>query len=475
MSSLPRILLLTLGTVLVTACAVGPNYHRPAADTGSAFKELGDWKPSEPADTFDRGPWWQIFKDPVLEQLEQQIDVSNQTLKQAVDTYRQAKAMVDQAEAGFWPSINGTASYTRQKGSGIAVLPSGAASTLTNTYSAGANASWTLDVFGQVRRTVESNFSAAQSAAAAVAGTRLLEQATLAQDYFNLRGQDELKRILDQTVDDEQKSLKITQNQYAVGVAAKADVVTAQTQLLASQAQQINAGILRATLEHAIAVLVGKVPSEFSVAAEPTMPTEVPTVPAGLASTLLERRPDVAEAERKMQQENALIGVAVSAYFPSLTLAGAGSYQSSTLSNLFTASNRVWSFGPELAMSLFDGGLRRAETAAARAVYDQSVDSYRQTVLTAFQQVEDDLATLRILEQQATVEDETVKMAKEAERLVLNQYKAGTVPYSSVITAQNTTFSAEQTALTVLQTRFTTSIAMIEALGGGWSTKELPK
>jgi len=330
-------------------------------------------------------------------------------------------------------------------------------------------------VFGAVRRTVESNFSAAQSAAAAAAGTRLLEQATLASDYFQLRAQDELKRILDQTVDDEQKSLKITQNQYAVGVAAKADVVTAQTQLLASQAQQINAGILRATLEHAIAVLVGQIPSAFSIAAVATMPTEVPTVPVGLPSTLLERRPDVAEAERKMQQENALIGVAIAAYFPSLTLAGAGSYQSSTLSNLFTASNRVWSFGPQLAMSLFDGGLRRAETAQARAVYDQSVDNYRQTVLTAFQQVEDDLATLRILQQQAGVEDETVKMAKEAERLVLNQYKAGTVPYSSVITAQNTTFTAEQTALSVLQTRFTTSIAMVEALGGGWSTQQLPK
>jgi NodT family efflux transporter outer membrane factor (OMF) lipoprotein len=474
MSSLSRILLVTSCTALVTACAVGPNYHRPAAETGASFKELGDWKPSEPADTLDRGPWWQIFKDPVLEQLEQQIEVSNQTLKAAVDTYRQAQALVDQSKAGFWPTITGTASHTRQQGSSLQVQPAGQ-STLSSVYSAGASASWELDVWGQVRRTVESNASAAQSSAAAVANTRLLEQATLASDYFQLRAQDELKRILDQTVEDEQKSLKITQNQYAVGVAAKADVVTAQTQLLASQAQQINAGILRATLEHAIAVLVGQVPSAFSIAAEPTLPTEVPTVPVGLPSTLLERRPDVAEAERKMQSENALIGVAVSAYFPSLTLDGSASYQSSALSHLISASNRVWSIGPELAVSLFDGGLRRAETAQARAAYEVSVDNYRQTVLTAFQQVEDDLATLRILEQQAVVEDETVKMAKEAERLVLNQYKAGTVPYSSVITAQNTTFSAEQTALTVLQTRLTTSISMIEALGGGWSTQQLPK
>jgi NodT family efflux transporter outer membrane factor (OMF) lipoprotein len=474
MSPLPRILLVTLGTALVSACAVGPNYKRPPADSGASFKELGDWKPSEPADTLDRGPWWQMFKDPVLEQLEQQIDVSNQTLKAAADAYRQAQALVDQSKAGFWPTISGSAAHTRQQGQSVQGLGSGA-STLTSTYSVGASASWELDVWGAVRRSVESNFAAAQSSAAALAGTRLLEQATLASDYFQLRAQDELKRILDQTVDDEQKSLKITQNQYAVGVAAKADVVTAQTQLLASQAQQINAGIQRATLEHAIAVLVGQLPSAFSIAPVPTMPADVPTVPVGLPSSLLERRPDVAEAERKMQSENALIGVAISAYFPSLTLAGSGSYQSSTLSNLITASNRVWSFGPELAVSLFDGGLRRAQTAQARAVYDQSVDNYRQTALTAFQQVEDDLATLRILEQQAVVEDETVKMAKEAERLVLNQYKAGTVPYSSVITAQNTTFSAEQAALTVLQTRLTTSISMIEALGGGWSTQQLPK
>jgi len=265
MSPFPRILLLTLGSALLGACAVGPNYKRPPADTGASFKELGDWKPSEPADTLDRGPWWQIFKDPVLEQLEQQIDVSNQTLKAAVDAYRQAEALVKQSEAGFWPTITGSAGHTRQQGQTVQGVPAGT-STLSSVYSAGASASWELDIWGEVRRTVESNSAAAQSSAAAVAGTRLLEQATLASDYFQLRAQDELKRILDQTVDDEQKSLKITQNQYAVGVAAKADVVTAQTQLLASQAQQINAGILRATLEHAIAVLVGQVPSTFAIA-----------------------------------------------------------------------------------------------------------------------------------------------------------------------------------------------------------------
>ncbi len=468
-------------TALLAACAVGPNYHRPPLDTGTAFKEQGDWKPSEPADALSRGPWWQIFKDPVLDQLEQQVDVSNQTLRAAVAAYDQAQALVSQARAGFWPSISGAAGRTRSENSSTQLLPAQQTVSTINQQSistinsVSASATWELDVWGQVRRTVESNVTAAQSSAAAVANARLSAQATLASDYYALRAQDELKRLLDQTVADEARSLKITQNRYAVGVAAKADVVTAETQLLGSQAQQINAGIQRATLEHAIAVLIGKAPSAFTLAPVDAMPDAVPTVPTGLPSTLLERRPDVAEAERTMASANAKIGVAVSAYFPSLTLTGSAGFESSALSNLFTLPHRVWSVGPQLAASLFDGGLRRAQTAQARAVYDGSVATYRQTVLTALQQVEDDLATLRILEQQAVVEDATVKAAKEAVQLTLNQYKAGTVPYSSVITAQTTTFASEQTALTVLQTRLTTSISMIEALGGGWNAEQLAR
>ena len=454
------------GLALVAGCAVGPDYRRPAFQTTDGFKEAADWKPTEPGAAMSRGPWWAIFKDDDLDRLETRIRISNENVKAAAAAVDQARALVAQAQAGFWPSINAGAGLQRGSIDGVPAR---------QTVSATLSGDWTLDIWGQIRRTVESDRASAQASDAALAAATLSAQGQLAIDYFELRAQDELQRLLDDIVVAEQLSLKITESRYKYGVAAKADVVTAQTQLLASQAQQINAGIQRATLEHAIAVLVGQLPSAFSIAPVPTMPADVPTVPVGLPSSLLERRPDVAEAERKMQSENALIGVAISAYFPSLTLAGSGSYQSSTLSNLITASNRVWSFGPELAVSLFDGGLRRAQTAQARAVYDQSVDNYRQTALTAFQQVEDDLATLRILEQQAVVEDETVKMAKEAERLVLNQYKAGTVPYSSVITAQNTTFSAEQAALTVLQTRLTTSISMIEALGGGWSTQQLPK
>jgi NodT family efflux transporter outer membrane factor (OMF) lipoprotein len=300
----------------------------------------------------------------------------------------------------------------------------------------------------------------------------LSAQGTLATDYFELRAQDQLQRILDDIVDAEQKSLKITQSRYKFGVAAKADVESAETQLLNSQAQQINARIQRAILEHAIAVLIGRQPSAFSL--PPTaLRSDVPTVPAGVPSTLLERRPDIAEAERRMAASNAQIGVAKAAYFPTLTLSGSDDYTHSTFSRLIGAPYRVWSVGPQLAETLFDGGLRRAQVAQARAAYEESAATYRQTVLAGFEQVEDDLVTLKVLESQAVVEDAAVAASKEAERLTLNQYKAGTVPYSSVITAQTTRLSSEETALTVLSDRLQASVALIEALGGGWTSAAL--
>jgi NodT family efflux transporter outer membrane factor (OMF) lipoprotein len=276
-----------------------------------------------------------------------------------------------------------------------------------------------------------------------------------------------LQRLLDDTVVAETLSLKITESRYKFGVAARADVVSAETQLLASQAQQVNAKIQRQILEHAVAVLVGKQPAVFSL--QPAaMRSDVPTVPPGIPSTLLERRPDVAQAERKMAAANAQIGVATAAYFPSLTLSASDQYSSGSMSRLIQNSNRVWAVGPALAETLFDGGLRRAQVRQARAAYDGTVASYRQTVLAGFQQVEDDIVTLRVLEQQSAIEDATVKAAREAEALTLNQYKAGTVPYSSVITAQTTRLSAEETALSVLSSRLQASVALIEALGGGW-------
>ena len=458
---------------LAASCAVGPDYHRPAFDTVPDYKETGDWKQSEPNDALSRGPWWKIFNDDELDQLEAQIDITNQNVKAAEAAFEQARALVSQARAGFWPTIAATFSAQRgQAGVPAATnnglpLPASSLSGPRTTYQAGASGNWDLDIWGQIRRTVESDKASAEASSAALAAARLSAQAELATDYFELRAQDQLQRLLDDTVVAETLSLKITESRYKFGVAARADVVSAETQLLASQAQQVNAKIQRQILEHAVAVLVGKQPAVFSL--QPAaMRSDVPTVPPGIPSTLLERRPDVAQAERKMAAANAQIGVATAAYFPSLTLSASDQYSSGSMSRLIQNSNRVWAVGPALAETLFDGGLRRAQVRQARAAYDGTVASYRQTVLAGFQQVEDDIVTLRVLEQQSAIEDATVKAAREAEALTLNQYKAGTVPYSSVITAQTTRLSAEETALSVLSSRLQASVALIEALGGGW-------
>ena len=454
---------LVLGAVtlaLLSACAAGPDYHRPSVASSEAYKELGDWKPSEPASVLQQDAWWKIFQDPVLDDLEHQVEVSNQNIKVAAASYEQALALLRQSHAAFWPAISANASSERAQ---TGTLPR---RTVDNI---GASAAWEIDLWGQLRRLAEADKASAQASAANLAAAQLSARAALATAYFELRAQDELRRILDDTVMAEEQSLKITQNRYRVGVAAKADVVTAQTQLLSSQALQLNARVPRAQLEHAIAVLTGHTPAGFSIEPVPFR-TDVPTVPVGLPSALLERRPDIATAERRMAAANAQIGAAKAAYFPSLNLAGSLSYAGSTFGNAVKAANRVWSLGPQLALSVFDGGLRRSQTAQARAAYDASVATYRQTVLTAFQQVEDDLVSLRTLEEQSVIETNLVKAAQEAQQLVLNQYKAGTVPYSSVITAQTTAFASEQQALTVLLNRLTNSISLIAAVGGGWTT-----
>jgi len=448
---------------LIAGCAVGPNYQRPQVDVAASYKEQDGWKPSEPADAIARGSWWRIFNDEVLDQLEMRIDISNENVKAAAAAVEESQALVRQAEAGFWPTISVNAARERT------------AMYSKHSYivdSAGASANWMLDIWGQVRRSTESNVASAQASEAALAAARLAAQSALATDYFELRAQDQLVILLNDIVAAQQRSLKITESRYRVGVAYKADVVSAQTQLLSSQAQQVNAGVQRGILEHAIAVLVGEQPARFSLAAA-AMRSDVPTVPPGVPSTLLERRPDVAQAERKMAAANAQIGVAIAAFFPSLTLTGSTDYTGSSMSKLIRTSNNVWAFGPALALTLFDGGLRRAQVSQARAAYEASVDSYRQTVLSGFEQVEDQLVTLRVLEHQAVIEQDLVKAAREAEELTLNQYKSGTVPYSSVITAQTTRLDSEETALTVLLDRLTASVALIEALGGGWDAMRL--
>jgi NodT family efflux transporter outer membrane factor (OMF) lipoprotein len=483
MTPIVRGLLYACACALLSACAVGPNYHRPKITPVTSFKELGDWKPSEPADALTRGPWWEIFHDDVLNELEAQVEVSNENIKAAAAAYEQSLALLSQARAGYWPTVSASASRLRTVtgSSGGGVGPVGGTSSFgtvfgrpQTTNSVGIRGDGTIDVWGQIRRNVESSRASAQASQASLASAKLSEQAALATAYFELRTQDQLNIILNDIVAAQQASLKITENRYKVGVAARADVVTAQTQLLTSQSEQINAQIPRATLEHAIAVLIGKEPAAFS---EPPAPirSDVPTVPPGVPSELLERRPDVAQAERQMAAANAQIGVAETAFFPTLTLTGSDDYTGNTLSRLIRASNRVWSIGPELAATIFDGGLRHAEVRQAKAAYQESVDTYRQTVLTGFQNVEDELVTLRVLEKQSTVENDAVKAAREAETLTLNQYKAGTVPYSSVISAQTVRLNAEQTALNVLSSRLTASVALIQDLGGGWDASQLTK
>jgi NodT family efflux transporter outer membrane factor (OMF) lipoprotein len=476
--------------LLAAGCSVGPNYRRPVVIPAAAYKEQDGWKPSEPADILKRLPWWQIFNDEVLSRLEAQVNGSNETVKSAAAAVDEARALVREAQASFFPSISLSASRTRS-GEGLGALAGtpgafggttgtggGTTSAFSNTSfsetlnSVGASASWNIDVWGQTRRTVEGEKASAQASLAALAAAELTAQAELATDYFELRAQDQLVMLLTDIVAADDKALKITEARYRAGVAYKADMLSAETELLTAQAQQVNAAILRGTLEHAIAVLIGQQPATFSLKPE-SLASVIPTVPPGIPSTLLERRPDIAESERQVAAANAQIGVAISAFFPSLTFSASDQYQSSALSKLIQASNQIWSFGPSLAQTLFDAGLRLAQVAQARASYQASVANYRQTVLADFQQVEDQLVTLRILEKQAVLETALVKAARESETLTLNQYKAGTQPYSSVITAQETRLSAEETALTVQEDRFTSSVALIEALGGGWDATML--
>jgi NodT family efflux transporter outer membrane factor (OMF) lipoprotein len=466
MMRIVRGLLVAASFALLTACAVGPNYKRPNLDLSAAYKEQDGWKPSEPADAIDRGKWWEIYHDDVLNGLEEQVNISNLNVLAAAAAVEESRALLRQAQSSFFPQVNLNASRTRTVAGYVG--PDGrGATTATTTNDLGVSGSWEVDLWGRIRRQTESDRANLQASEAALASARLAAQGALATAYFELRAQDQLQIILNDIVAAEQQSLKITENRYRVGVAAKADVVSAQTQLLTSQSQQVNAPLQRALLEHSIAVLVGQQPANFSIATT-AMRSDVPTVPAGVPSALLERRPDVAQAERQVASANAQIGVAISAFFPTLDITGSDDYRGNTISRLIRTANNIWSVGPSLALSVFDAGLRRAEVKQARAAHEVTVDNYRQTVLSALQQVEDDITTLRVLEQQAVIEDAAVKAAREAETLTLNQYKAGTVPYSSVITAQTTRLNSEETALNVLSSRLQASVAMIQALGGGW-------
>jgi NodT family efflux transporter outer membrane factor (OMF) lipoprotein len=464
--------------LLVTGCEVGPDYQRPTAPIAAKFKEQEGWKPAEPREAASGSPWWSVYDDPVLDGLEQQIEISNQTLKQSEASYREAVAIVQQANATLFPtlSLGNSDARTAQSSSsftGSTTSSSRSGSVIRNQFSVTASASWVPDIWGKIRRTIDADVATAQASAADIAAAKLTAQATLATDYFELRVQDANEKLLDNTIAAYQHAYDITQNQYKVGVAAKADVITALTQLQGAEAQRINLEVARAQLEHAIAMLIGKTPDSFAIAAT-DLTTHVPVMPTGVASSLLERRPDIAAAERTMASANEEIGVAIAAYYPDLTLSPSYGFSASSLSNLFQASNAAWSIGGQLTETVFDAGARAGAVAQARAVYDADIANYRQTVLTAFQGVEDQLAALRILEQETNVAEATVKSAEEAVRLTLNEYKAGTVAYTAVVTAQATALSDEESLLTIRQNRLTASVALIEDLGGGWASDQLP-
>jgi NodT family efflux transporter outer membrane factor (OMF) lipoprotein len=459
-----------VAAALLGGCSVGPDYVRPAVETPAAYKEAGNWKPAEPKDDINHGKWWEVFNDPLLSSLQEQVDISNQNLAKAESQYRQALALVQSARAGYYPTVTGGVSNTRLRSSATTVATPSVApisrGVVTN-HNLPFQASWEADVWGKISRTVEANVASAQASARDLAAARLSAQATLAQSYFQLRSFDAQQQLLEDTVTAYEKSLRLVQNQYAAGIVAKADVVQAQVQVKTTQAQAIDVGVQRAQLEHAIALLVGKPASGFSIARSP-LTAFTPPVPAGLPSELLERRPDIAAAERRMAQANAQIGIAKAAYFPSLTLSASGGYQSAALVDWLTAPSRYWSFGTAIAETLFDGGLRRAQTDQAIAAYDANVAAYRQTVLTGFQQVEDGLATLRVLEQEAEVQGDAVALAEQALALALNQYKAGTVNYLNVVVTQATALANQRTAADIHGRRVIASVQLVTALGGGW-------
>ena len=455
---------------LLNGCVVGPDYLRPTAETPAAFKEAPGWKVAAPRDAQIKGAWWEIYNIPELNALEEQVTVSNQNVAAAEAQFRQAAALVQATRSSLFPVAGVSATPSRSdKATGVSGNSTRAT---TSNYLLTGSVSWEIDLWGKTRRAVEASEAGAQASAADLAAMRLSRQASLMQDYFQLRALDAQKKLLDETVVEYRKYLVMTKNRYASGVASKADVLQAETQLNATRAQSIDTQVQRAQLEHAIAVLVGKPASSFSLPVSPLV-AEPPILPANIPSELLERRPDIAAAERRMAAANAQIGVAEAAYYPSLSLNGSGGFDADQFSKWLVWPSRFWSVGATAAGTLFDGGLRGAQTDQANAAYDAGVATYRQTVLTGFQEVEDNLAALRILGEEARVQEETVKAAQQSAQISLNQYKAGIVSYLNVATTMTISLGSQITALSINSRRLVASGLLIKALGGGWDSSAL--
>jgi NodT family efflux transporter outer membrane factor (OMF) lipoprotein len=484
-----RFLAASLSCALVlSGCTVGPRYQKPAAQAPQTYKELlpadfsktDGWKVAQPKDDLLHGKWWELFNDPQLNALEEQVNISNQNIKAATASYFAARALVKQARSQYYPTVSVGPSITSSRQPNLvgSSSTSGTGST-TTTVGTGTifdlpfDATWVPDLWGRVRNTVRAQAAAAQASEADLENVRLTANAEVAADYFQLRGQDDLKQLLDSTVIAFQESLNLTKALYETGIDSDEAVAQAETQLESTQAQDTNLGIMRAQFEHAIAMLVGQPASTFSISAEP-LKSSPPAIPFGVPSQLLERRPDIAANERLMEQANAQIGVAVSAYYPTLTLSAAAGLESRSFTSWFTWPSRFFSVGPSLSETIYDGGLRRATVQQFRAQYDETVANYRETVLTAFQQVEDNLASLRLLSIEIQQEDAAVKSAERNLKVATDRYKLGIDPYLNVLTAQTSLLSNKQTAVNLRIQQMTSSVQLVEALGGGWEAAELP-
>jgi len=480
----PPVLGLALCLVLLAACTVGPKYNRPAADTPAAYKELTPadypqtegWRTAQPKDEGLHGKWWEIFNEPELNALEEKVDVSNQNVAAAAAAFMAARAQVRQARSQYFPTVTTSPAITGLRSSATNTppgVPSSSSSPAYTTYSLPFDATWQPDLFGRVRNTVRSSAAAAQVSAADLENVRLTIQAELASDYFSLRGEDGLKQLLESTVVSYQESLDLTKVQYETGIANDEAVAQAQTQLETTRAQATAVGIARSQFEHAIATLVGMPASQFSIPVQ-ALTTKPPAIPYGVPSQLLERRPDIAASERSVAQANAQIGLAQVAYFPLVSLTASAGFQSTHIADWFTWPSRFFSVGPALAETLFDAGLRRATVQQFRAQYDEAVANYRQTLLTAFQQVEDGLSGLRILSVEIGQQDAAVAAATRNLTVAVDRYKLGLDPYLNVLTAQTLLLGNQVTAVNLRISQMTTSVQLIEALGGGWDTSRMP-
>jgi len=468
---------------LVAGCLPGPKYQKPSAPVPAApaykestvnFQDAPGWKVAQPQDAMLHGKWWEVYNDPELNALEDQLEIDNQNIKIAFENYMAARALVREARAQYWPTVNTGLAWSRSKSSGNLGTSSTANAGHTSTlWSLPLDVSWTPDFFGKIRSQVHEEQYAAQVSAADLENERLLEQASLAEYFFEIRGQDELQRVLNETVEADRKALELNQTLYDTGVGTYISVVEARTTLRTAESQALNVGVSRAQFEHAIALLLGKPATDFSIPVKPLLVIP-PPVPVGVPSQLLERRPDIASAERTLAEANATIGIGYGAFFPSVTLSATGGFQASSLAHWFDWPSRFWSIGPSLSQTLFNGGLYRAALQQYTATYNADVATYRETVLTAFQQVEDYLAATRILSQQIMKQQDAVDSAREQLDLEMSRYQAGIDPYLDVTIAQTTLLSNQQTLTTLHVQETTASIELIQALGGGWDLSQLP-